>query len=74
MRVYFKDLYTMYPHKWVTIINDEWKDGGIYTCEVFGVFETEDEAYAASEHLNGSGTFYMESEDEELGFIFVFTH
>ena len=43
MRVKFKDLYDLYPNKWVVTINSEWKNGHIDTCEVFGVYDTEDE-------------------------------
>ena len=76
MKVNFKDLYDMYPNKWVVTINSEWENGDIARCEVFGVFDTEDEAIDAENEadLNGSGLFKMVKEEDELGFIFVVTN
>ena len=74
MRVKFADMYDMYPNKWVVTINSEWKDGDIYSCEVYGVYDTEDEAYTADEALGNSGLFKMVKEEDDIGFIFVITY
>ena len=72
MRVKFQDLYKMYYGKWVVTINSEWKNGSIDTCEVFGVYDTMDEAGEASDHLLQCGLFKMTDEEEEgIGYIFI---
>ncbi|MCL1999057.1 MAG: hypothetical protein FWG65_09860 [Turicibacter sp.] len=43
MRVKFRDLYKIYPGKWVVSYDDEWKNGRVESCVVHGVYETEDE-------------------------------
>ena len=65
MKVNFKDLYDMHPNKWVVTINSEWKNGDIDTCEVFGVYNTEDEAYDASADLQHCGIFKLVKGEEE---------
>ena len=76
MRVNFRDLYDLYPNKWVVTINEEWKNGDIDVCEVFGVFDTEKEATEAvlEANLHGYGFSKMVKEEDELGFIFIITN
>ena len=76
MRVKFKDLYDMYPNKWVLTIEEKWKNGGIETCEVYGVYDTQDEAIEVelANNIVNSGIFKMIKEEDDLGFIFVITN
>ena len=76
MRVKFKDLYDMYPNKWVLTINEEWKNGGVDTCEVYGIYDTQDEAILVSneEDFEECGIFKMVKEEDALGFIFILTN
>ena len=73
MRVKREDLYDMYPKKWVVTVNSEWRNGNVVSCEVFGVYDTEDEAFIASDHLAACGVHKMVKEEDELEFIFVST-
>ena len=70
-RYKFKDLVDIYPGKHVVIVNEDWENGRIDTCEVYGVYDTEKEALEASKHLKSCGIFMMIREEDELGFIFV---
>ena len=77
-RVKFKDLYDLYPNKWVITINDEWENGDINTSEVYGVYETEEDMFQGIDKLKASGftswgMFKLVREEDELGFIFVVT-
>ena len=72
-RVKFNDLYDMYPNKWVVTINEEWKDGGIDNCEVYGVYNTENEVYEAINGIGDCGMFKMVKPEDDLGFIFIIT-
>ena len=82
MRVKFKDLYDMYPNKWVLTVNDEWKNGDVDTCEVDGVYDTQDEAIASfhekrakdKERYKEIGISKMVKEEDALGFIFILTN
>ncbi|MDR2167197.1 MAG: hypothetical protein LBE35_05030 [Clostridiales bacterium] len=74
MRYKFDDLREIYNGKWVVTINSEWKNWRIDTVEVFGVYDTEKEAYADSKHLKSCGVFKMVREEDEenyLGFAFI---
>ena len=73
-RVKFKDLYDMYPGKWVITVNSEWKNGDVDTCEVFGVYDTEDELIEAGKDLTIAGRYKLVKEEDEFGFIFVATN
>ena len=70
MKVDKKDLYDMYPNKWVITIDNEWENGRIVRCRVFGVFDTEDESIDAANEadLNDYGFFKMVREEDELEF------
>ena len=73
MRVKFKDLYDMYPNKWVLTVNEEWKNGDVDTCEVYGVYDTQDEAILVEneKRFKESAISKMVKEEDALGFIFI---
>ncbi|MCL1999058.1 MAG: hypothetical protein FWG65_09865 [Turicibacter sp.] len=75
MRVKFRDLYKIYPGKWVVTCDDEWKNGRVEYCTLYGVYESEDEGRAVLRPLlreKSAGLFKMiTEEEEEIGFIFV---
>ena len=54
-RVKFQDLYDLYPSKWVVTINEELKNGQIETCEVYGIFDTEDGSIEAIKEAHRTG-------------------
>ncbi|MCL1999060.1 MAG: hypothetical protein FWG65_09875 [Turicibacter sp.] len=75
MRVKFQDLYKIYPGKWVITCDDEWKNGCVEYCTLYGVYDTEDEGEEVIRQVlleKSAGLFKMiTEEEEEIGFIFV---
>ena len=74
MRYKFKDLYDLFPNKWVLTINEEENEyGSITTCEVHGVYDTRQELSEAirKDNVRNCGLFKMVKEEDALGFIFV---
>ncbi|MCL1999046.1 MAG: hypothetical protein FWG65_09805 [Turicibacter sp.] len=76
MRVKFKDLHKIYPGKWVITCDDEWKDGDVDTCVIYGAYETEAEGEEVIRRLlyeksAGLSKAISEEEEDEIGFIFV---
>ncbi|MCL2016380.1 MAG: hypothetical protein FWG68_09070 [Defluviitaleaceae bacterium] len=55
MRAKLNDLYDIYPGKWVLFNKGDWKNGRTDTCELHGVYDTEEEGDA--------GLFKMERLD-----------
>ena len=75
MRYKFTELYDLFPDKWVLTINSAWNNGAIETCEVYGVYNTQEELFdvIVSKKLNGCGIYKMVKEEDEVGFIFIIT-
>ncbi|MCL1989233.1 MAG: hypothetical protein FWG64_14860 [Firmicutes bacterium] len=68
-RVKFDDLYDTYPGKWVLFVNSEYIGNKRDTCEVYGVYDTDDDGYLAARNIKGgSGLYYMVREEEEIGY------
>jgi hypothetical protein len=72
-KVKFKDLYDLYPNKWVVTIDSEWENGRIVGAGIYGVYDTEKEALESSKNLESCGIFKMVKEEDDIGFIFIIT-
>ncbi|MCL1987534.1 MAG: hypothetical protein FWG64_06155 [Firmicutes bacterium] len=71
MRVKLDDLYDIYPGKWVLFNQGEWKNGRTDTCDLRGVYDTEEEGIIYAKKLideeGEAGLFKMERiEDYEF--------
>jgi len=70
-RVKFDDLYDMYPKKWVLFVKSEYIGNRRDTCEVYGVYDTNEEGrYNIREVLKteSAGLYYMVKEEDEIGY------
>ncbi|MCL2017107.1 MAG: hypothetical protein FWG68_12765 [Defluviitaleaceae bacterium] len=78
-RFKMKDLYDIYPGKWVLFVNSEDKDGFVDTCEVYAVFETEKEGEQTIRDLfeddsNGYtdiSLWKMVKGEDDVGFVYI---
>ncbi|MCL2016381.1 MAG: hypothetical protein FWG68_09075 [Defluviitaleaceae bacterium] len=72
MRAKLDDLYDIYPGKWVLFNKSEWKNGDIDTCEVRGIYDTEEEGLVCTKKLineEGSASLFKMERLDNYGFM-----